>query len=220
VNDRGRVIRRYLLAAMLSVAIAVGANAANPAASAPTGDPREVVEAFHVVLVEIMQGADELGYQGRCDRLAATMPELFDVTFMAQKSVGRYWKTASPEERAKLLETFERFMVSNYAGNFDGYDGETFEMLEATDSIHGTVLVRTRLLASDGEVVRLNYRLRPVGDQWRIVDVYLNGTVSELALRRSEYSSLIKREGFDSLIVALNKKITNLAVDAPAEQGP
>ena len=52
---------------------------------------------------------------------------------------------------------------------------------------------------------------RRVEDRWRIIDVYLNGTISELALRRSEYSSLIKREGFASLLAALDKRIDDLA---------
>jgi phospholipid transport system substrate-binding protein len=67
--------------------------------------------------------------------------------------------------------------------------------------------------------VQLDYRLRKAngnGD-WRIVDVYLNGTVSELALRRSEYSSLIKREGFQALLAALHERIDSLAA-APADQ--
>jgi phospholipid transport system substrate-binding protein len=140
---------------------------------------------------------------------------------MAQKSIGRYWKTATPEERERLVGTFKQFSVSNYAGNFDSYDGETFETQDVVESTHGTKLVRTRLLVSDGEVVQLNYRLRPVDGRWKIIDVYLNGTVSELALRRSEFSSLIKREGFDSLLVALNEKIADLATEgAPADQSP
>ena len=126
-----------------------------------------------------------------------------------------------PEERERLVGTFKRFSVSNYAGNFDSFNGETFETQDVVESTHGTKLVRTRLLAGDGEVVQLNYRLRPVDGQWKIIDVYLNGTVSELALRRSEYSSLIKREGFDSLLVALDEKIAVLATaGAPADQSP
>ena len=111
-------------------------------------------------------------------------------------------------------------MIANYAGNFDGYSGQTFETLGEEESTHGTMLVRSRLVDPDGETTQLNYRLRPVDGEWKIIDVYLNGTVSELALRRSEYSSLIKREGFDSLIVALNEKITNLSESTPADQGP
>ncbi|MCH7709728.1 MAG: ABC transporter substrate-binding protein, partial [Myxococcales bacterium] len=69
-----------------------------------------------------------------------------------------------------------------------------------------------------GDDIQLYYRLRNGTDgRWKIIDVYLNGTVSELALRRSEYSSLIKREGFEALLIALNKRIETLA-SPPADQ--
>ena len=218
--DCNQAMRTSLALLFLSTVLAFGAQA-NGAPPPPEGAPEAVVEEFHVALIGIMRDAHALGFEGRCDRLAEAMGELFDIPFMAQKSVGRYWKTANPDEREQLLGTFRRFTVSNYAGNFDGYEGETFETQDVVESTHGTKLVRTRLLAGDGEVIQLNYRLRPVDGRWKIVDVYLNGTVSELALRRSEYSSLIKREGFDSLLVALNEKIADLAsAGAPADQSP
>ena len=186
----------------------------------PAAEAVKVVEALHTVVLGVMKEADTLGYQGRCDRLAPVLRDLYDIPFMAQKSVGRYWKGTSEEERQHLLKTFTEFMIANYAGNFDGYSGQVFETLDEEPSTHGTVLVRTRLLDPDGEATQLNYRLRPVDGEWKIIDVYLNGTVSELALRRSEYSSLIQREGFDSLIVALNRKITDLSQSTPADQGP
>jgi phospholipid transport system substrate-binding protein len=220
VIDHYRWLRTSLALVLLSVTLATTAQAVDQA-SVPAGAPEAVVEEFHVALLGIMHDAEELGFEGRCDRLAEAMDALFDTPFMAQKSVGRYWKTATPEERERLVGTFQRFSVSNYAGNFDSFNGETFETQDVVESTHGTKLVRTRLLAGDGEVVQLNYRLRPVDGQWKIIDVYLNGTVSELALRRSEYSSLIKREGFDSLLVALNEKIAVLATaGAPADQSP
>jgi phospholipid transport system substrate-binding protein len=187
---------------------------------APTTPPANVVETLHVALLGVMRDADELGYQGRCDRLSPVLQNLYDIPFMAQKSLGRHWKTTSEGERQHLFETFSEFMIANYAGNFDGYSGQTFEILGEGQSTHGTMLVRTRLVEPDGEATQLNYRLRPVDGEWKIIDVYLNGTVSELALRRSEYSSLIQREGFDSLLVALNQKITHLSESTPADQGP
>jgi len=181
-------------------------------ANAANASPTSVVDALHESLLHVMKNAEELGYQGRFDALSETIPALFDISFMAEKSVGRYWKTADDAERQHLLETFTEFTIANYAGNFDGYSGETFETLDVVDSTHGTQLVRSRLIESDGDVVQLDYRLRSEDDgSWKIIDVYLNGTVSELAMRRSEYSALIQREGFDSLIVALNQKITDLA---------
>ena len=72
-------------------------------------------------------------------------------------------------------------------------------------------MVRTQLVRPGDEDVQLNYRLRAVDGEWRIIDIYLNGTVSELALRRSEYSSVLKREGFEKLISTLHAKVESLS---------
>jgi len=197
-----------LLALLWSLAAVA---AADDSSDTPATPPSTVVDSLNDTLLGVMKDAEELGYPGRCDRLSPVVKNLFDIPFMAQKSVGRHWNTTGEDERQHLLETFAGFLVANYAGNFDGYSGQSFETLGEEPSTRGTMLVRTRLLEPDGEATRLNYRLRPVDGEWKIIDIYLNGTVSELALRRSEYSSLIQREGFDSLIVALNQKIANLS---------
>lgn len=197
-----------------------GAAAAEPSAStAESGAPIKVVEALHENLIGVMKNANELGYEGRFERLKPVINELFDIPFMAEKSVGRYWKTVDEDSRANLLATFERFTVANYAGRFTGYSGQVFETVKAQASKHGTVLVYSRLVSDDGETVQLNYRLRPVeDDSWRIIDVLLNGTISELALRRSEYSSLIRREGFAALMSALNERIDDLSTGKVSDQ--
>ncbi len=171
-----------------------------------------VVDALHENLISVMKDAKTLGYDGRFERLEPVIIELFDIPFMAEKSIGRHWKTVEEENRARLLTTFERFTVANYAGRFTGYSGQSFETLREQESKYGTVLVYSRLVSENGDTVQLNYRLRPAKDGgWRIIDVLLNGTISELALRRSEYSSLIQREGFAALMSALNKRIDDLA---------
>lgn len=180
-------------------------------AEAAEGTPEGVVDSLHTALLGVMMDAESLGYQGRFDALKGVVPELFDIPFMAEKSVGRYWKKATEEEREELLATFSEFMVANYAGNFDGFSGETFERLDTVDSTHGTQLVRTRLKESDGDIVQLDYRLRKIDARCQIIDIYLNGTVSELALRRSEYSTLIQNEGFTALLDALRKKVEDLS---------
>jgi phospholipid transport system substrate-binding protein len=70
------------------------------------------------------------------------------------------------------------------------------------------MLVKTRIVRTEEAPVALDYRLRQgEGGEWRIVDVFLNGTVSELAMRRAEYSAVLKRDGYDGLIAALEEKI-------------
>ncbi|HEX6840514.1 MAG TPA: ABC transporter substrate-binding protein, partial [Stellaceae bacterium] len=67
-------------------------------------------------------------------------------------------------------------------------------------------LVETRIVKPDGEPVSINYLMRHDGDGWRIGDVYLTGTISELATRRAEFSSVLRSQGVDGLIQALNRK--------------
>ena len=191
---------------------AARAEAVAPAVSAPV----QVVEKLHAALLGVMKDAEKLGYEGRYERLAPVLKETYDTPFMAEKSVGRHWKQASPAEQAELVATFSRFMISNYAGRFDGYSGQAFQTVGEEPSAQGTVLVRTRLVEPQGEGVQLDYRLRETDGNWKIIDVYLNGTVSELALRRSEYASLIKRDGWHALIAALDDRIARLAT-APAD---
>lgn len=201
-----------------TVASASAAEPTNPAIATP--EASSVVDSLHDELLEVMKEAKTLGYKGRFDRLKPVLQKLFDIPFMAQKSVGRHWKKVDEEDRERLLQTFGRFTVANYAGRFDDYSNQHFETIKEEKSTHGTILVHSRLVTPGGDTVQLNYRLRPVEGGWRIIDVYLNGTVSELALRRSEYSSLIQREGFEALLTALDERIADLAAGKAHDRPP
>lgn len=179
-------------------------------APAESGAPTAMIEKFHTGLLQIMKDAKTLGFEGRIDRLAPLMRETFDLDFMASKTVGRHWKKLSDEEKARWAETFARFTTANYAGRFTGYTGEEFVTLGVEDAARGTRNVLTKIVVPDGEDVQLNYRVIERDGVWKVIDVYLNGTVSELALRRSEYSSALKREGFDYLMASIENKIEDL----------
>jgi len=210
-EQRPRVAVLFTLLALLLPlrALAETADAPDPAGAAP------VVEKLHEALLSVMKDAKTLGYEGRYEQLYPVIQENFDLPFMAEKSVGRHWKTASEENQRALVATFSRFTVANFAGRFDGFSGQSFRTLGVEPATYGTVLVHTRLDEPGDEGVALDYRLRQVDGSWRIVDIYLNGTVSELALRRSEYSALIQREGFKALLAKLDERINDLKVPSP-----
>ncbi len=170
----------------------------------------QVVERLHSGLIETMQGGDELGFQGRFDLIRPVVEATFDLGFMGSKSVGRHWKKLTPEEQALWLDKFTGFLAANYAGNFDGFAGESFETLGEEPAKRETRVVLTELRVPGSEDVVLNYRLRKTQDGWRIIDIYLKGTVSELALRRSDFSSTLKQKGFGELAAAVDRKIQNL----------
>ncbi|MCG8588398.1 MAG: ABC transporter substrate-binding protein [Proteobacteria bacterium] len=209
------MLERLLLCALLSTGLASAALAEQtPPAHA---DAPPVVERLHATLLEVMRHSDEWSYEKRAAALEPVVHGCFDLDFMAQKSVGRHWKKLSDDDRVRWLATFRRLIVSNYAGRFVGYDDHSFATGELTPMSHDTVLVRTRLSRPGEEDVQLNYRLRPTPDGWRIIDVLLNGTVSELALRRSEYSSVIANGGFEGLLATLDRKIADLATGTAAK---
>jgi phospholipid transport system substrate-binding protein len=139
------------------------------------------------------------------------IPRYFDVNEMARKSLGPHWSSLDAASRQRYLDTFGRFMVANYAGRFDGYSGQSFETLGEAPGPRDTVIVKSRLIDPTDKNVDLNYRMHKVGEGWKIVDVYLDGTVSELALRRSEFVAIVKRQNLDALLVALDAKIAKLA---------
>lgn len=179
--------------------------------------PTATIETFHRGLLEIMKQAKTLGFQGRIDELTPLMAQTFDLDFMASKSLGRTWRTFSDEKKRLWAETFTRFTVANYAGRFTGFTGEEFVTLGVEDAARGTRIVLTKIVIPSEDDVQLNYRVIQKDGEWQVIDVYLDGTVSELALRRSEYSSALKREGFEQLLASIEIKIEDLKTKGLAE---
>ncbi len=184
-------------------------------AAEPT--PSDIVERLNVVLIEVMQGAETLGFQGRYERLAPVLSATFDFPWMARISAGRHWRALDEATRGRFVEAFGKLSIATYAARFDGYGGERFEVLGETPGRRETVLVRNRLVRNDGDTVAIDYLLKAApGDskgRWRVVDVFLDGKYSELALKRSEYGSVIKNHGVEVLIQSLDEKAAMLAAN-------
>lgn len=169
----------------------------------------EVVERFHAALISVMRDAQRLSVRGRYDRLAPVMSQSFDLAAMTRIAVGPPWTGLPPAEQAALTEAFTRWSIATYAARFDGFSGESFTTTGTQTQPNGDALVRTTLNRSGGqEPVLLSYLLR--GNPPRIVDVYLTGTISELASRRAEFTALIREGGVDRVIRELQARIVRL----------
>jgi phospholipid transport system substrate-binding protein len=152
------------------------------------------------------------------DALRPLMAKTFDLGFMASKTVGGHWRKLSAEDRNRWSDLFAQFSTANYAGRFTGFKGEQFVTLGIEDAARDTRMVLTRIIVPGDKNVELNYRLLKNSEgEWKVIDVYLDGTVSELALRRSEYASALKREGFEELVAAVQTKIESLKAKGQAE---
>jgi phospholipid transport system substrate-binding protein len=195
--------------ALATVLVALALHAAPVLASPQT----EVVEQFNGTLLSLLEGDGD--FQSRFDTIEPAVKKAFDLEFMASKVLGRGWKELTPEQKAEWLATFTRLTASNYAGRFVGEKGPAFETLGEEDGTHGTAVVRTQIVAPGKDNTVLTYRLRDTPNGWQVIDCYLNGTVSEIALRRSEYGAVLRRDGFEALVKAVSSKSEQLAVGTP-----
>jgi phospholipid transport system substrate-binding protein len=210
----GSTRRRVVLLALLLLSAPAGAAAAGPGsivAPESSAAARAVVESLHDVLLECMRRADEIGFQGRYDRIAAELEEAFDLPFMARVSVGSAWKDLTEQQQSEFLELSRRYSASKYAQNFDSYGGQRFETLAHGPAARGTIVVETTLFQPKDDDVRFDYRLRQVDGRWRIIDVQLDQKVSELTVRRAQFRSVIRREGFAQLVESLEETIEELS---------
>jgi phospholipid transport system substrate-binding protein len=203
---------RNALPAVLAAAMIVSAGLLLPGAPAAAGEtPQAVAEQVDAALLEAMRNAETLGYEGRYKLLAPVLETSFDFPFMARVSVGRYWRKMDEAQKATLVESFARLSIATFAARFDGYSGETFQVLGQEEGVRGTILVVNHLIKSDGEPIAINYLMRETEGRWRIVDIYLKATFSELAIKRSEYTSVYKRDGFARLIEIMEAKIAGFS---------
>ena len=177
------------------------------AAESPAQD---IVASLHAALLDVMIAADALGFEGRRDYLAPVMEDSYDMALIARASTGRYWRQANDDQRRRIVDAITRLSITIYAARFDGFSGERFRTLSEEPGPRGTVLVRTEIVKSDGDTVALNYLMRETGGAWRIVDVYLDGIYSEIALKRADYAGILKRAGFDALFAEIEKKIAEI----------
>jgi len=195
--------RVFTLALLLAPALA-GAQAATPEAGTPT----QVVENLHATLLATMREADDLGFAGRYERLAPVLDASFDFPAIARIVTGRHWQDLDQATRAAFIQTFTELSVATYATNFAGFDGERFVTL-GNEAAAGRSIIRTELIQADDDKVDLNYLLHERDGAWRIVNVIAQG-VSDLALKRAEYTAVIKAEGIDSLIERLAQKVAEM----------
>jgi phospholipid transport system substrate-binding protein len=204
LSSFGRTVRFLALVIALSVSGAVGLQAQD-------AGPKAVVSTFQDRLLATMKDGPSLGFEGRYERLLPAMNDAFDLEQMTRIVIGGRWTKMSESERREVVDLFRRFSVSTYASEFTGFDGEQFRIGGEREQAGLGTIVETDLILPDRTTIALNYLLRETPAGWRIVDVYLAGTISELARRRDEFASIIRAQGVDGLIALLKKKNDELA---------
>ena len=172
------------------------------AAPASGGD---TVQGLYDALLNTMRNGRTLGQSGRFTQLAPVIRRSFDIASMARLSVGPSWSALTDTQRQQMTESYGRYISAIYADRFDGYAGQKFEVMDERPTPSG-VMVKSQIIKANGEPVKVEYLMQRSGDNWLISDIYLDSAISEVATRRSEFAAILKKDGIDGLIAALNRK--------------
>ena len=179
-------------------------------ARAEQDSPSALVKQFQDQLLAVMKEAKTLTVRQRYERLLPVIEGTFSLPIMIGTATGSYWTQATPDEKARLVTAFKRNNISTVATLFDGYSGQEFHIDGEKSAPQNTRLIETRIVSPKDSSVNLDYRVIQIGGRWWIVDVVVDKGISEMSVRRSEYSDTLKKQGIDGLIATLEAKATEL----------
>jgi len=199
------VSRRAFLLFPLPAAVAL-----RRVAAAEAGGPVVVIQRFYDALLSVMKEAKRLSFDQRYQRLAPAVAQTYNLGLMSRLTIGPEWNRLQPAQQQAVTDAFSRYTISLYANRFDDFNGERFEVDPNTTTNANGVLVQSAFIKADREKIVFNYLMRQTGELWQAIDVYLDGTISQLATQRSEYGSVLQQGGVDALVKQLDERIAGL----------
>ena len=199
IVSKALVRKAATLAAVLGLAMV-----SYPAHAAPASGG-DTVQSLYDALLSTMKNGRTLGQSGRFKQLEPVIRRTFDIPSMARLSVGSSWATLTEAQRQQVTESLGRYISAIYADRFDSYAGQRLQVTGEQLAAAG-VMVRSQIVKTNGELVTVNYMMHRNGNSWLISDIYLDGAISEVATRHSEFAAILKSQGIDGLIAALNRK--------------
>jgi phospholipid transport system substrate-binding protein len=195
-------MRRRALLVLAAAAIA-GAVAAQDGPTVP-------IAALNEALLRIMRAGRASPFAERARTLAPVIESTFDLPQILATSVGLRWTSIPPAQQERLLDVFTRYTVASYVANFDRYDGQRLDVSSQTRAVGSDQVVSTEVVPTNGDPRRIDYVMRRTSNGWRAIDVLLDGTISRVAVQRSDFRSLIAAGDPGPLIASLQAKTTKL----------
>ncbi|HJU19769.1 MAG TPA: ABC transporter substrate-binding protein [Stellaceae bacterium] len=202
------VTRRVLITGVLALA-SLTTSAGN--GKAATTGPAATIAGFYDALLGIMKEGRRIPFDQRYAQLQPAVARAFDLALMTRIAIGPDWARLNPAQQRRLEAAFARYTIATYANRFDGYSGERFTVDPSPVATANGALVRTHLIPADGQPVSLDYLMRQTArSSWQVIDVYLNGTISELATRRAEFTAVLDKQGAEGLVRMLDQRAAAL----------
>jgi phospholipid transport system substrate-binding protein len=205
------VTRRTILAAAMAVVL-IGTDLPSLAANDLESDAKTFIESLADKAINSLTKTTIPRAQ-RVDNFRRLFNENFAVAAIGQWVLGRHWRGASSAERKQYLALFEDLMIVTYVDRFSNYAGDSIKVGKVLPNNKNTATVFSIIppQASDGNSVRVDWRVTQRSDEFKVIDVVVEGTSMSTTLR-SEFSSVIRREGNSvaGLLKVIKKKTDSL----------
>jgi phospholipid transport system substrate-binding protein len=173
-------------------------------ASPETPTPTEVVSGVAERTVAILTD-ETLDRDTRLVRLRELGHEFFDLPTISKLVLARNWRDFTNSQRADFQTEFESYLIRRYGKGIDEYQGERVRIVDERAEPRGDVSVRTQLVGGSTDGLRVDYRLRPNGSTWLVIDVIIEG-VSFVANYRAQFKEVLLNSEPDRLIEILRTK--------------
>jgi phospholipid transport system substrate-binding protein len=216
-NATDNSLGRRALLGVAAFAAAAPLIAKGAFADAPPPEAAAAIQRFDDALLAAMKAGKQTSFHSRFAMLAPAVDQAFDLPAVLAVSVGPRWASLSSDQQSHLLDAFRRYTVASYVANFDSYAGQTFSVSADSRSLgSGDVVVQTKFSASGGAPTELGYVMKQTDAGWKVVDVLADGSISRVAVQRSDFRSLLASGGTDALLASLERKASDLSGGEPA----
>ena len=124
----------------------------------------------------------------------------------------RIASSAVGKQILRISAEFGVYTIASYVSNFDAFTGQRFDVSPDTRALpNNEQVVTTRIIPASGDAHRLDYVMRQNDGAWQVVDVLADGTISRVAVQRSDFRRLLMRGGSAALVASLRSKAAQLA---------
>jgi phospholipid transport system substrate-binding protein len=204
------MMMRRILLGLFGLAMAMA-----PLQATAQGDAEaQPIAMLNAGLLQVMAAGRGAPFATRMATLTPIIEKSFDLPLLLQNSVGpARWSSISKAQKAELLDVFTQFTVASYVANFDAANGEKFVIAPEKRLSGKDTVVQTRIIGSGGDTTKLDYVMREISGTWKVVDVLLDGTISRVAVTRSDFRALLATPDAAPLIASLRGKVSNLAAE-------
>ena len=204
----GMIALRKIVAGVL---MCCAAGAAHAGVVAPDALIRNTVDEVIAIIKQDkdIQAGDQKKILALVD--AKVLPH-FDFTRMTQLAVGKYWRTATPEQKQALVTEFRNMLVRTYTKVFTVYRDQTVEVkpLKMAADTTDEATIKTVISKPGSQLTLVDYEMKKAADGWKVFDISIEG-VSMVMSYRGTFATQIQENGIDGLIKTLADKNFNSA---------